>query len=162
MNRLWVTSIFSSALIIIDQLSKGFIEGAFRLGESLPVVSGFFSITYIRNTGAAFGIGANAIPWIRVLLFLFVPVLVCLFLVYLLWTSRHAKDRGLYYFGLGLILTGAIGNLIDRFSLGYVVDFLDFYFQTHHYPAFNVADSCVTVGAVMVGIDAYINRDSEP
>jgi signal peptidase II len=135
-------------IVIADQITKALVHSNFFLGESLPLVPGFFSLTYIRNTGAAFGFLAGASEWVRNVMFLWLSLGVSIWLILLIWQSRERTLlEGLAY---TLIFGGAAGNLIDRFRLGYVVDFLDFYFRTSHYPAFNVADSCITVGAILI------------
>jgi len=151
MNRIFKLSLMIATLILVDQFSKVLIEQYYLLGESTPLINGFFSLTYVRNTGAAFGFGATAPDSIRKFLFLLIPVLVCFYLVFLIWKTR--KDPLLLSLAYSLILAGAIGNLIDRFWLGYVVDFFHFYFRDYHYPAFNVADSCITVGAAFLIFD---------
>lgn len=156
MKRIWQFCLLITAIILVDQFTKGIIESNFYHGESRPVIDGFFSFTYIRNPGAAFGFLAEAPASIRRPLFLFFPVLICLWLVVLIWQVRYKSlFLGLAY---SLILGGAIGNLIDRFSLFYVVDFLDFYWGNWHYPAFNVADSCITVGAFILIIDFILEK----
>jgi signal peptidase II len=153
MNRIYKLSLMMATLILIDQFTKVMIEQYYLLGESTPIIKGFFNFTYVRNTGAAFGFGAQAHDSIRKFLFLLIPVLVCFYLVYLIWKTR--KGDVLLSLAYSLILAGAIGNLIDRFWLGYVVDFFHFYFRDYHYPAFNVADSCVTVGAAFLIFDFF-------
>lgn len=138
-------------LIIIDQVSKNVIQSRFHHGESLEVIKGFFSITYVRNPGAAFGFMANAEDTVRKPLFLLIPIIACMWLVVLIWKTRD-KSKVLFL-SYGLILAGAIGNLIDRFLLGYVVDFADFYLADHHFPAFNVADSAITIAAALLIYD---------
>ncbi|MFZ8934105.1 MAG: signal peptidase II [Bacteriovoracaceae bacterium] len=155
MNRIWAWALMITALILIDQFSKGVIEQHYRLGESTEVISGFFNITYVRNTGAAFGMGANAAEIWRKILFLFIPVMACFYIIYLIWTAR--KERYVLGFSYSLILAGAIGNLIDRFSLGYVVDMFDFYLKGSHFPAFNVADACISVAAGLLIIDYFMD-----
>ena len=141
MNKIWQLVILITVIVLADQFSKGIIESNFYQGESISVIEGFFNITYVRNPGAAFGFLATAPKSIRQILFLFLPVIICFWLVVLIWQNRHKA----FYLSLSysLILAGAIGNLIDRFTLSYVVDFLDFYWKHHHYPAFNIADSCI-------------------
>ena len=143
-------------LIIFDQYTKYLITGTFdfKLGESVPVIDGLFNITYVRNPGAAFGFLANAGSAIRKPLFLLVPVLACIWLVWLLMHSVE-KNR-LLTWAYSLIFAGAIGNLIDRFRLDYVVDFLDFYLGNSHFPAFNVADSCISIAAGMIILDLFL------
>lgn len=145
MNRIWKMSLLITALILLDQFSKGAIQSRFSIGETLPIIDGFFNFTYVTNSGAAFGMGADSHNFIRGIFFFFVPVLACFWLMYLMWEQRNK------FFSLclaySLILAGAIGNLIDRFTLNYVVDFLDFYYGGFHFWTFNIADSCITIGA---------------
>lgn len=148
MNRIWKLSLLMTFLIIVDQLTKGAVQSSFSYGESIPIVDGFFNLTYVKNPGAAFGFGAGASLGIRKFLFLLLPVLACFWLIWLIWDNRNKSlFSALTY---SLILSGAIGNLIDRFTLGYVVDFLDFYVGQSHFPAFNIADSCISVGAAFL------------
>ena len=154
MKRIWIFCLLIAGLILLDQVTKVAIEQNYALGESTSVIKGFFSLTYIRNTGAAFGMGAGAADHWRKILFLALPVLVCFYLMVLIWKTRN--DRLMLGLSYTLILAGAIGNLMDRFSMGYVVDFLDFYYKYHHFPAFNVADSAITVGAALLLIDFFI------
>jgi signal peptidase II len=145
-----------ATLIIVDQLSKGAIQSNLYYGQSIPVIDGFFSIAYVKNTGAAFGFGAGAHELFRQVMFLFLPVVFCGWIfVMLIKTIKGALYLSVAY---ALILAGAIGNLIDRFSLGYVVDFLLFYWknEANHFPAFNVADSCITVAAGLLIIDFFV------
>lgn len=151
MARIWKYTLIISFIILADQLTKGIVQSKMSFGESIPVIDGFFSFTYVKNPGAAFGLGADAESWVRKLLFLFLPVIACMWLATLIWKTRNKQLLlGLAY---SLILAGAIGNLIDRFSYGYVVDFLDFYFNVHHFPAFNVADSSITIAAGLLILD---------
>lgn len=156
MNRIWKLSLVIATLILIDQFSKGAIQSNFQLGESVEIIPGFFNFTYVRNSGAAFGFGAGAHDWFRIVMFLALPVLACFWLVYLMWQER----RGCVYLATAyaLILSGAIGNLIDRFTLRYVVDFLDFHFGGWHFWTFNVADSAITVGGGLLLIGLYLEN----
>lgn len=148
MNRFWSLLVMMSGLIIIDQLTKGAIQSKFYLGETLPVIEGLFNLTYVRNTGAAWGFGQGFSDVWRISLFLVLPVGVCFYLFS--WLIKSLKGPWHISFSLSLILAGAIGNLFDRFTLKYVVDFLDFYYGHNHFPSFNVADSCITVGAIIL------------
>jgi signal peptidase II len=152
MNRIWKFCLIIVGLILLDQFTKGVVQQDFRLGESRPVIDGFFNFTYVQNTGAAFGMGRGYPRLIKDVLFLYLPVLLCFWLCWLIIKTRNDKSaiEGSAYM---LILAGAIGNLIDRFSMGYVVDFLDFYIGRSHFPAFNVADSAITIGGVLLGIN---------
>lgn len=156
MTRFWSLSLVMAALIILDQLSKGAIQTNLFYGQSIPVIEGFFSIAYVKNTGAAFGFMAGAHETIRQILFLALPVVFCGWIfVMMVKTLKGPLYLSVAY---ALILAGATGNLIDRFSLGYVVDFLLFYWkdEANHFPAFNVADSCITVAAGLLIIDFFV------
>jgi signal peptidase II len=122
-----------------------------RLHESIPVIQGFFNITYVRNPGAAFGFLADASPLFRSIFFVAVTVLAIILVVHYIWKSR--AEEPFLTFALALILAGAVGNLIDRVRLGEVIDFLDVYIGSYHWPAFNVADSAISVGAVILFIE---------
>jgi signal peptidase II len=156
MARFWTLSLLMAFLIIADQLTKGAIQSSLYYGQTIPVIKGFFSIAYVKNTGAAFGFGANGPDWFRQVFFLGLPVLFCGWIFWLLIKTL----KGPFFISLAyaLIIAGAIGNLIDRFSLGYVVDFLMFYWkdESNHFPAFNVADSCITVAAGLLIIDFFL------
>lgn len=156
MARFWSLCLLMATLIIVDQLSKGAIQSSLYYGQTIPVIDGFFSIAYVKNTGAAFGFGADGPDWFRQVFFLALPVLFCGWIFWLLVKTL----KGPFFISLAyaLIIAGAIGNLIDRFSLGYVVDFLMFYWkdEANHFPAFNVADSCISVAAGLLFIDFFI------
>lgn len=156
MDRIWKMSLLMTAIILADQLTKGAIQQNFFLGESIPVIEGLFNLTYVRNSGAAFGMGRGAPEFIRVTFFLIVPVLACFWMLYLIWIERHRN--ALLCTAYSLIFAGAVGNLIDRFSLKYVVDFLDFHYKEHHFPSFNIADSAITIAAGLLIVDYFIQR----
>ncbi len=155
MARFWTLSLLMATLIIVDQLSKGAIQSSLFYGQTIPVIKGFFSIAYVKNSGAAFGFGQDGPEWFRQIFFLALPVIFCGWIFVMLVKTL----KGPFYISLAyaLIIAGAVGNLIDRFSLGYVVDFLMFYWkdETNHFPAFNVADSCITVAAGLLIIDFF-------
>ncbi len=159
MQRIWSMSLMITAIILVDQFTKGAIQSNFYHGESISVIEGLFNLTYVRNPGAAFGMGANAHDTIRAIFFLALPVVACLWLLWLIWTTR--KNNALLCTAYSLIFAGAVGNLIDRFSLNYVVDFLDFYWGQSHFPAFNVADSAISIAAGLIIIDFFIQIKKE-
>jgi len=130
-----------------DQLTKVWVVKSFQLYESLDVIPGFFSLTYLTNKGAAFGFLAGVTSVWRHYFFL-ILVSVALVLIVIAW-FRMRNDHRFYGPALALIAGGAIGNAIDRIRLGAVVDFLDFYVAGHHWPAFNVADSAICVGVAL-------------
>ena len=153
---------FLSIVIIIlgDQWAKLTILSHFDYGESISVIQNFFSITYVRNTGAAFGFFASANPSFRVPFFLIVPIIAMVVLGFLY--RDLPKDARWRSMALGLVSGGALGNLIDRVRLGYVVDFLDFHWKTDYYfPAFNVADSAICVGVGILLLSTVTKRESD-
>ena len=142
-------------IIILDAWTKWLVLARIDLHEAIPVLHNFFQLVHVRNTGAAFGIGANAESKI-------VPMLlnvgaIAVFCVVVVYAMRSAITDRVLQTGLHLILGGAIGNLIDRFRWGYVVDFLDVYMiwggREHHWPAFNVADSAICIGIALLFFD---------
>jgi len=139
----------AGAVIVLDQLSKFAIERSFSFGERLALLPGLFDLTLVYNRGAAFSFLAHAAGWQR-WLFIALGCVAAVFIVWLL--ARHASQR-LFAFALALILGGALGNVIDRIVRGQVVDFLLVYWQRFHWPAFNVADSAITIGALLLIID---------
>ena len=141
----------SVALIVADQWTKGLVEARFVLGESLPVWF-WFDLTRLHNAGAAFSFLAGQDGWqIGFLSVLAVVVSVAL----VIWLrSLDARRDVLLCAALSLVLAGATGNVIDRIEHGYVVDFIHVHWQSAYFPAFNVADSAITVGAVLLLLDA--------
>jgi signal peptidase II len=132
--------------VVIDQLSKIYIANTFYYGESIIVFPGFFSITHVRNPGAAFGIFADSHPVLRSILMLGTPPLAVLLICIFMFKSKKLSTLELYAYSL--IVGGALGNFVDRFRLGFVVDFLDFHLSRRlTWPAFNLADSFITIGA---------------
>ncbi|NBW25467.1 MAG: lipoprotein signal peptidase [Betaproteobacteria bacterium] len=138
-------------LVLADQVSKVLIAGLYALGEGTPI-TGFFNIVRVHNSGAAFSFLADAGGWQR---WMFAGLSACasLLIVYLL--HSHAGQR-LFCFALTCVLGGAVGNLIDRVVYGYVIDFLDFYAAGWHFPAFNLADSAITLGAGCLILDELL------
>jgi signal peptidase II len=153
---------FLSILVIIigDQWTKQMVLAHFEYGESRIMIPDFFSLTYVRNTGAAFGFLANSNPTFRVPFFLIVPIVAMVVLGFLYRDlPRSSKWRSL---ALGLVSGGALGNLIDRIRLGYVVDFLDFHYRNQYYfPAFNVADAAICLGVGILLLSTFSNKESD-
>ncbi|MEO6919944.1 MAG: signal peptidase II [Collimonas sp.] len=138
----------ASLILVIDQLTKITIVRLFSYGESQPVTS-FFNLVLVYNKGAAFSFLSTESGWQRYL-FTALGIAAALFITFLL--KRHAGQR-MFCTALALILGGAIGNVVDRIAYGHVIDFLDFYMRNWHWPAFNIADSAICVGAVLFVID---------
>jgi signal peptidase II len=138
-------------LLIADQFSKVLIMGSYQLGDSTTVTP-FFNIVRVHNSGAAFSFLAGAGGWQR-WFFTAIGIGAALVMVWLL--KKHAGQK-LFAFAIASILGGAVGNVIDRVLYGYVVDFLDFHWRGWHFPAFNVADSAITVGAACLILDELL------
>lgn len=146
-------------IVVVDQWTKMEVVKSFHLGESYEVIKGFFNLTYVRNPGAAFGFGGAFADWIRYTILLVIPVLACFWLFYLL--VKALKGPQIMAYAYVLILGGAIGNLIDRFRLNYVVDFFDFYYGNAHFATFNVADSAISIAAGLLIFDFFLQKRKE-
>ena len=148
---MWPWLAWAVVLLIADQVTKTLILDNYRLGDS-TFITGFFNIVRAHNTGAAFSFLSDAGGWQR-WLFTGFGVAAALFI---LWQLRQHPEQKLFAFALSSILGGAVGNVIDRMVHGYVVDFLDFYWGRSHFPAFNVADAAITVGAACLILDELL------
>ncbi len=146
----------AALVIILDQISKLWIISHFVYGEGLRVTD-FFNLVHARNMGAAFSFLSDAGGWQR-WLFSAIAVVAAVWITWLL--RKHAQEK-LFCFALALILGGALGNLIDRIAYGYVVDFLDFYWKSYHFPAFNVADSAITCGATLLVLESFMKKQEK-
>jgi signal peptidase II len=163
MARLWnapkwrMLLLISPVIIVVDQITKLLIISKLHLHESVPVIPGFFNLTYIHNLGAAFGmLNESSATW-RTPFFIIVPMLALGFVAQV-FRTLPAAERWMST-ALALIVGGAIGNFIDRVRLGWVVDFLDFHWNNKvHFWIFNVADSAITVGVVLILIDSLIRK----
>jgi len=139
-------------VFLADQFTKALIMSNFQLGEARVVFVDYFNIVRVHNTGAAFSFMASAGGWQR-WVFTAIGVLAAVFISVLL--KSHASQK-LFAFALACILGGALGNVIDRILYGYVVDFLDFFWGIWHFPAFNLADSAITLGAICLLLDELL------
>ena len=135
--------------LIIDQITKVYIDRTMQLFQSIPVVDNFFNITYVRNRGAAFSFLSHA-SW-RLPFFIGVSLVAAI--VIIIAYNKLREDQRLAQVSLAMIFSGAVGNLIDRMRLGEVIDFLDAHWYQHHWPAFNVADSLICVGVFLLAFD---------
>ena len=136
--------------VIIDQLTKFFIVKYLPLHHTVPVVPGLFNIIHIKNAGGAFGLLADLSPGMRTFVFLFISSLAVGLILY--FYLKTPQTHIWLAVGFALIFGGAVGNLIDRIRFGVVTDFLDFYISKYHWPAFNIADSAISIG---IGIFVY-------
>jgi signal peptidase II len=131
-------------VLVLDRVTKVLVEARFLLYESKAIIPGFFDLTHTRNTGVAFGLFANSdSPWVPYLLMLTATTAL---IAILLYSLRQPVENWKLQLGLMLVLGGAAGNLYDRINYGYVIDFLDVFYGTYHWPTFNVADSAITIG----------------
>lgn len=135
--------------LIIDQITKVYIDRTMQLFQSIPVVDNFFHITYVRNRGAAFSFLSHA-SW-RLPFFIGISLIAAI--VIIIAYNKLREDQRLAQVSLAMIFSGAVGNLIDRVRLGEVIDFLDAHWYQHHWPAFNVADSLICVGVFLLAFD---------
>mgnify|MGYP000414411316 CR=1 FL=1 len=150
-SGVWLWMGVALIIFLVDQISKIAIVGAFQLGESLPLTS-FFNLVRVHNPGAAFSFLADAGGWQR-WFFTALGVVAAMVMVYLL---RMHAGQTLFCMALSLLLGGAVGNVVDRVLYSHVIDFLDFYYGTWHFPAFNVADSAITMGACLLILDELL------
>ena len=153
-TRSWLA--LSALIVIIDQLTKYAVTRAFSIGEAVAVTP-FFNLVLVYNPGAAFSFLSSQSGWQRTL-FIAIALAASAWIVYLL--RKHPQQR-LFALALSLVLAGALGNVIDRIAFGAVIDFADFHAWGHHWPAFNVADSAITCGAVLLAWDALRPRQKD-
>jgi signal peptidase II len=146
----------SSGIVLVDQVTKKLIVAALDLHKRIVVIDNFFNIIHVLNPGGAFGFFASQSEGMRRFIFLFLSSMVAAFICW--FYTRIARTHVFLSYGLALIFGGAVGNLIDRFRYGHVVDFLDFYVGTAHWPAFNVADSAITIGMAILIYHVVCNK----
>jgi signal peptidase II len=147
-RRLLVWLGIALVVVALDQFTKTLILGSFQLGEARHVTD-YFNVVRVHNTGAAFSFLAGASGWQR----WFFVVLGVAAAVFIVWMLRAQGHQRLFAWALTLILGGAVGNVVDRLLHGHVIDFLDFHWGPRHFPAFNVADAAITVGAALLILD---------
>lgn len=153
--------ILTTLIIGLDQITKLMVIQQFRLGESISIIAGYFNFTYVRNTGAAFGLLARSDPSFRIPFFVIVPIIALVAIGFIF--KKIADNDFKLSSALSMVIGGAVGNLIDRVQFGYVIDFLDFHWlYKYHFPAFNVADSAICVGVGILMLDlVFQNQDKE-
>lgn len=149
---LWLTLL----CLILDQVTKQWVAGSFDYLETLPVLP-FFSLTYVHNLGAAFSFLADQGGWQR---WFFTAIAAIASVVFIVWLAKTPKSQTLLSIAFALMLSGAMGNLIDRVLFGYVIDFLDFHWSGNHFPAFNVADSMIFIGAALMILESFLNKEN--
>ena len=152
-NKYLYLLILSNVMIILDQVTKFMVATKIPLYYSIEVIHGLLNITHVRNSGVAFGLFADQNLEYKALIFVVVSAVAAVAILVIFYQSPEAKI--LANTGLILIFSGAVGNMIDRVVHKEVIDFVDIYFRNFHWPAFNVADSCITIGVTMMIIDLF-------
>jgi signal peptidase II len=151
LKYLWI----SALVLVFDQISKYIANTSMSLYQTIEVMP-YFNFTLAYNYGAAFSFLADAGGWQR---WFFTGLAAIFSVVIFVWITRLKSSAKLEAISLSLILGGAVGNLIDRLIFGYVIDFLDVYYQSYHWPAFNIADSAICIGAVLLILDSFKKKD---
>jgi signal peptidase II len=149
---LWLTLVF----LVADQVTKQLIVSNMDLYQSIDILP-FFNLTYVHNLGAAFSFLADQGGWQR---WFFTAIAAIASIIFIVWLAKTPKQQALLSAAFALMLSGAVGNLIDRVLFGYVIDFLDFYGFGYHFPAFNIADSMIFIGAALMIFDSFKNGES--
>ena len=155
-NKYVLLFFVSGVLIVMDQYTKLMVSLHIPLNYSVKVVEGFFNFTHIRNSGVAFGLFASQQSEYKALMFIAISTIAIIAILVIF--HQTPKEKKMVQTGLILIFSGAIGNLIDRILHGEVIDFVDFFINRQHFPAFNIADSCITVGVIMMVIDLFFGE----
>ncbi len=147
----------SGIVLVLDQISKIWVDLTLELHQSIPVIPSF-SITYAHNYGAAFSFLSDAGGWQR---WFFAVLAIAVSIGIVIYLSKLKNEEKLLAVSLSLILGGAIGNIIDRVLYGYVIDFLDVYYQVYHWPIFNIADSAITIGVGLMLIESFMEKEGQ-
>lgn len=159
-SRYLALAAIASIIVILDQVVKLYIHTHFAVGDSMTVIQSYFNITYVRNTGAAFGILRDSWEGFRQTFFMIMPVVAMVVIVGIL--RGVANTDRLQVLALSLIFGGAVGNYIDRLRFGYVIDFLDFHLKDFYsWPSFNVADSAIVTGVCLLLLLMSLNKQSK-
>jgi signal peptidase II len=153
MRWLWV----SAAIVVLDQYSKVLVDSALELHRSIELLPSL-AIRKIYNSGAAFSFLSDASGWQR---WFFITLALLVVVVLITWLYRLPRNQVRLALALSLVLGGAVGNLIDRVFYGYVIDFIDVYYASWHWPTFNIADSAITVGAALLLLDAFTGHKKD-
>lgn len=157
-HKPWLWYLVAFSVLLIDQVSKHWIEAVFHYGET-KVFTSFFNFTLVYNPGAAFSFLADAGGWQR---WFFTLVAIVASVLFITMIYRGARRNPREAFAIAFILGGALGNLYDRIFLGHVVDFIVFHYGDKYFPAFNLADSAITLGAIVLIADIFLSKDKKP
>jgi len=154
-NKYLFLFVISSSLIVVDQYTKFMVTLHIPLSYSINVVDGFFNLTHVRNSGVAFGIFSEQNSELKPYLLIFVSIIAIIAILVIF--HQTDREKRLVQGGLVLVFSGAIGNLIDRVLHKEVIDFIDIFFNNRHWPAFNVADACITIGVMLLAADLLVS-----
>jgi len=154
LKYLWLTAV----VLVLDQASKVLMVSWLSLYETVAIIP-YFNLTMAHNTGAAFSFLADAGGWQK---WFFIILASIISLILVIWLKKLSPQNKLEALSISMILGGAIGNVVDRFVYGYVIDFLDVYYGAYHWPAFNVADSAICIGAILLVVDSFISKSESP
>jgi len=156
-RKYWVLLIVCIGVLLLDQWTKHLVQEKLFLYQAVEVIPGFFNLVHVRNTGGAFGIFGGRGGGLASILFVVVSVVAIGSILFFFFKAKEEEKT--LSISLSLILSGALGNLIDRVQYGEVVDFLDFHLRAYHWPAFNIADSAICVGIGLMALELFV-RDS--
>jgi signal peptidase II len=159
-NKYLYLLLLSNVLIVLDQATKYMVASHIPLYYSIEVIDGFLNLTHIRNAGVAFGLFADHSSEYKALVFVIVSTVASGAVLFIFYQSP--AWRKWVNTGLILIFSGAIGNMIDRVVYKEVIDFIDVYFGNFHWPAFNIADSCITIGVAIMIVDVFLHPHAQP
>ena len=148
MNKYLLLTVVAGGVIIFDQTSKYVVQHIMALHDYIEVIPGFFNLTYTQNPGAAFGLFGETRDTLRLAILIGISLFALIILLFM-YVRVTEKDI-LTHVSISIIIGGAIGNLIDRIRLQWVIDFLEFYWRGYHWPAFNIADSAITIGTMIL------------
>jgi signal peptidase II len=162
MNPRLRTAAIAGAVVVIDRITKLYIQSRFSQWDVVPVIPRFFNVVHTENPGAAFGMFSDSTSAWRGVFLISVSLIVMAVIAVMLWRPRPGgvKGSGLVPVGLALVFGGALGNVCDRLFVGTVTDFLQLFFGSYEFPSFNAADSAITVGAVLLLIDLWRTRNA--
>lgn len=149
-------SLVAVSVLILDLASKALVLAHLPVGTSVPVIPGFFNLTHVHNPGGAFGFLAGMSPQVRAAVFIFASLAAAGLILWIYFQTP--PQQRLLAFGLALVFGGALGNLVDRVRFGVVVDFFDLYVGDLHWPAFNVADSAITIGVLIFAAHVFFAK----
>lgn len=133
-------------IALLDLISKFLIRSYLHINQEISIIPGFFNINYKLNSGIAFSLFAESSPFTHLITTKILPLALIFFLIYLMYTSKYSLEKK----SLSLIIGGGIGNMCERFIFGYVTDFIHIFYKSYHYPSFNLADSCIVIGALIL------------